>query len=553
MQIDRPKTYSMDAENTNFEDQLPAVQKWFNGFFENWIFAFIVAMVIRQFFLEPFVIPTASMEPMLLGSMRWTEADHVVVNKFTHRFTDAQRWDVTVFEFPIPEVKKNGHEVRLWGLSKNELEANWLSSPLQHRNFVKRMVVLPGDEFYVSGGDVYIKDGDVFDVARKPIEVQEALWQNMYTHGIEDDYLPWSSGAKLVDGEIHIKPGQLPIYFKQPLINLYMKPGLYRVHNMKNMAVSANLNLSMEKPRFQLNNVKGNIWDLKGKWAIYRLKSKELDSKEHGSMLNRQMTEFIGDIRVRFQISDINGSVQLQVTNRDQVRYILQLLPKGWQVLRQNGEKEELLFQGQDDVIDKSCAFVHLDNQVWFELDGKVLHEKISEQAPKNPDAACTIKWGGKGSLRLKACAVDRDVHYTKSGFLTDLRRDVKLAADWRQRLSGLYGPTDDEALRADKSPLALAYKESMEHHQLRHGLIDAQILVRERLLGHTPNSRESRYPIGNSPKNALTAPDNAYLMFGDNSPFSWDSRDWGWVPGTNIRGRAAWVVLPIKRWKGIR
>lgn len=159
---------------SSYEERLPKWQQWTNGFLENWIFAFIVAMVIRQFFLEPFVIPTASMEPMLLGSNQTLKADHVVVNKLTHRFTDAQRWDVTVFEFPIKEVlSSSGGEQRIWGLSDDEPSSSLVTKPLLHRNFVKRLVVLPGDTFYIASGDLYIKQEDgSFDVARKPKDVQ---------------------------------------------------------------------------------------------------------------------------------------------------------------------------------------------------------------------------------------------------------------------------------------------------------------------------------------------------------------------------------------------
>ena len=167
-------TLTMTDTPSSYEERLPKWQQWTNGFLENWIFAFIVAMVIRQFFLEPFVIPTASMEPMLLGSNQTLKADHVVVNKLTHRFTDAQRWDVTVFEFPIKEVlSSSGGEQRIWGLSDDEPSSSLVTKPLLHRNFVKRLVVLPGDTFYIASGDLYIKQEDgSFDVARKPKDVQ---------------------------------------------------------------------------------------------------------------------------------------------------------------------------------------------------------------------------------------------------------------------------------------------------------------------------------------------------------------------------------------------
>jgi len=105
--------------------------------------AFILAMVIRHFVLEVFKIPTKSMQPTLLGDP-WT-GDKILVNKFAFDFGEPDRWDVIVFKFP-DNVSKN---------------------------YIKRVVGLPGEQVWVRDGDVYI-DGDI---ARKPWPVQNALWR----------------------------------------------------------------------------------------------------------------------------------------------------------------------------------------------------------------------------------------------------------------------------------------------------------------------------------------------------------------------------------------
>jgi signal peptidase I len=55
-------------------------------FCENWIFALIIAFGIRHFGVELFRIPSASMEPMLLGDPGLGKGDFVVVDKLTSRF-----------------------------------------------------------------------------------------------------------------------------------------------------------------------------------------------------------------------------------------------------------------------------------------------------------------------------------------------------------------------------------------------------------------------------------------------------------------------------------
>ncbi len=55
--------------------------------------------------------------------------------------------------------------------------------------------------------------------------------------------------------------------------------------------------------------------------------------------------------------------------------------------------------------------------------------------------------------------------------------------------------------------------------------------------------------PIGHSPETAITAPADGYLLMGDNSPLSWDGRNWGWVPSANLRGRV--LCRARTRWLG--
>lgn len=110
---------------------------------ESLAIAFILAMVIRHFVVEAFKIPTKSMEPTLLGDPK--TGDKILVNKFMYDIDKPARWDVMVFKFPVEPEK----------------------------NYIKRLVGLPGEKIQIRNGDVYIEDG----VARKPFRIQEELWQ----------------------------------------------------------------------------------------------------------------------------------------------------------------------------------------------------------------------------------------------------------------------------------------------------------------------------------------------------------------------------------------
>lgn len=85
------------------------------------LIAFSLAWLIKSFVMQPFYIPSASMEPTLVPH------DHVLVNKFIYRFQDPRRGDIMVFEYPLDPNK----------------------------DYIKRLVGVPGDRIKVVGGVVY--------------------------------------------------------------------------------------------------------------------------------------------------------------------------------------------------------------------------------------------------------------------------------------------------------------------------------------------------------------------------------------------------------------
>ena len=113
------------------------------SFYKEWIEPFLIAAVvalfIRQFGVEAFKIPSGSMIPTL------TIGDHLLVNKFLYGpripFTDSRfftgaepkRGDIIVFKFPEDESK----------------------------NFIKRVIGVPGDKIEIRKGILLINDQPV--------------------------------------------------------------------------------------------------------------------------------------------------------------------------------------------------------------------------------------------------------------------------------------------------------------------------------------------------------------------------------------------------------
>ena len=520
----------MTVDPIAFENQRPEWQRWLNQFCENWIFAFLIAMAIRHFAIEAFRIPTASMEPMLYGDPGLLTGDHVVVDKITAPFTGYHRWDVTVFQFPRPEIE-GGKDARPALTVNDERLDSPLLSPLFCRNFVKRILALPGDTFYFSGGDLHLKQANgTFAIARKPEKVQEALWQDIYEHGAQAGYLPWaaSKGAQVeaVGDAVNftLSAAEATVSFSQPLRNVYVKPGKVHVTRRPASDAGATVEVAMTKPLFVVGKDQGNLWDLDS-WKIERTTSDDLD---HGQRreLNRVMDEWVGDVRLNATLRTLTGTVVFHLSQGQAPQghdYALELTPAAW---RLSGDGV-VLAQGEAAPVGKKLQFTHLDGQVVVALDGQELARK--DVPDVDPSVQRLRLWmTGSGAVTLGTPLLQRDLHYCTSGILKDN------AAEWRD---SERGKNDENQLIADKAG---------ENQRLI-------ALVRTQMRGGNLTSKQLTERWGYSPETAITVPPDCYLLMGDNSPFSWDGRFWGYVPGANLRGRVFAVMFPPQRWKLVR
>lgn len=108
-------------------------------------FSALLASFVMFFFIQAFKIPSASMRNTLL------EGDHLFVNKFTYGFrvpytqyrflelNKIQRGDIIIFAFPAEDRE----QINCGG-------------PQYGRDFVKRVIALPGETVQIKNTDVYI-------------------------------------------------------------------------------------------------------------------------------------------------------------------------------------------------------------------------------------------------------------------------------------------------------------------------------------------------------------------------------------------------------------
>jgi signal peptidase I len=121
------------------------------------LIAFVLALVMKTFLVQAFFIPSSSMEPTLLVN------DRVLVNKLAYTFREPRRGEVVVFsERGFEPVDDPATTIVDDVLSS--IGSGLGLVPPEEKDFIKRIIGLPGETIEMRGGVVYI-DGTPIDEA----------------------------------------------------------------------------------------------------------------------------------------------------------------------------------------------------------------------------------------------------------------------------------------------------------------------------------------------------------------------------------------------------
>jgi signal peptidase I len=118
------------------------------------IIAFGLALLIKTFLLQAFYIPSESMVPTLqIG-------DRVLVNKLVYRIHPPRRGDIIVF------IEHPGPHKSFWGRVRSFLTEGLGVTKPASKDFIKRVIGLPGDTLKITNGTVNITtpDGKSFNL-----------------------------------------------------------------------------------------------------------------------------------------------------------------------------------------------------------------------------------------------------------------------------------------------------------------------------------------------------------------------------------------------------
>ena len=109
-------------------------------------YALIIAIIIRSLIIQPFYIPSSSMEPTLLVG------DRLFVTKYSYGYSK--------HSFPFSPPIFNG---RIISSSPKRGDVIVFKTPADNRtDYIKRLIGLPGDRIQFLDSNLYLNNNEVF-------------------------------------------------------------------------------------------------------------------------------------------------------------------------------------------------------------------------------------------------------------------------------------------------------------------------------------------------------------------------------------------------------
>jgi len=538
------------------------------SFWDSWpALCFLIAAIFfgRMALLEPFKIPSGSMEPTLSGHEDY--GDRILTNKLA--FVSG-KWVIQVVAISLVLIgvgffasksyrsrkaiiitvlmvvglcggilfawvdKAVASEPKRFDVTVFHYNTVWANenAPEQEINYIKRLVGLPGDTLTISGGDLYLRKMGKDEIVRKLDERPEfqqiawytvaKAWHKIKHHDINDVdrqrlLFPFDGaaigtpGAKLTPHSLELD-GTAPVTltYKYPVTNICMKQGRWPFEHEKCPAV--------------LPGVETDV----GIMSNPNSKSKKI-------------TAYIGD-----------SWEGVQCPNCNQVMFPPSANPAEGVALvpRQGGPNETTFFYGYSDehpVGDLKLALeidVQSPGAITLEV-GSDLHkavwnipssgkEKIEDSRSVHPVMLQTPQLSA-GKHTLSLAYLDGAVIAILDGQEFE-RRSIAVS------MPGLKAEQIKTIVKATFTGVRGTVTRLDIARDLHHIASDAH--------------HWNRHKAGSSKQDGslkFNVPEDHFLMMGDNAPSSADGRSWGYVPREKLVGRA-WVIWwPPSRWRVIK
>jgi signal peptidase I len=123
----------------------PARKSVVREYTEAMVIALVLAVFIRTFFIQAYKIPSGSMEPTLLIG------DHILVNKIVYGL----RVPDSIFGLQIPGLPYGRYLFHVEPVHRGDVVV-FVFPPDRTKDFIKRVIAIPGDTIQVKNGEVFI-------------------------------------------------------------------------------------------------------------------------------------------------------------------------------------------------------------------------------------------------------------------------------------------------------------------------------------------------------------------------------------------------------------
>ena len=131
-----------------------------NFFLENiktFLYALVIAVIIRSLFIQPFYIPSSSMEPTLLVG------DRLFVTKYSYGYSKHS------FPFSLPILSQ-----RIMFSEPERGDVIVFKTPADNRtDYIKRLIGLPGDKIQFIDSNLYLNNSEIL---KSKISIQSKIY-----------------------------------------------------------------------------------------------------------------------------------------------------------------------------------------------------------------------------------------------------------------------------------------------------------------------------------------------------------------------------------------
>ena len=493
---------------------------------ESIVIAFILAFVFRAFIVEPFIIPTGSMAPTMLGAhaqigcpscgyhfdvgvdqsqlnseallpitsvdcpmcnyevttdlgTKARSGDRILVDKFSYHVNAPSRWDVVVFKAPQAQGV-NG-------------------VPAPRSNFIKRLVGLPGERIVLLDGNVFTAPAGTndFAIARKtdPLtnrhweKIQRAVWQPIY----HSQYVPIEDGRADAPGRDTIHAWRVPWVVESGKWDLGSDRRPKRVYRFDGGSGEILFKMSGAYGTPQYNSQQNKYPYNQAAGSTNPIEDVRLAAAFTPMTPNAKLT-----LATTARLERPGSGPETLAATLD-TKGLLELV-----ALSEDGTARPMGEQHQLDPLKQGIAtnielwFVDDEASVWINGERKILYrvdlawDQVAKRQPMDRAPRISLSVQSDGPVELRRVELDRDLYYDPSGYTTN-----SYARAQARRING--------ALELGDAPLDLRIQTSTH---------DAEL-----------------------------------FCLGDNQPASKDGRDWsgvnGWVQQRYFDGDERLGVVP--------